>query len=421
MRLGGWVMKKQLSVFLHDIYVGELVSEQGKLFFSYDKDYLQTPTARPISTTMPLSFDIYTHSIVAPYFSGLLPDEGVRYRLAKYLQISERNIFGLLQAIGGECAGAVSIKAHPTSTANQESNYIVLDDKEALDVMRSLEKRPFLVGEDDIRISAAGAQCKLMIGFVDGKIAIPKGSTPSTHIIKPNIPGFEGTVLNEFFCMTLAKRIGLRSPSVQIYKINHTSFYVVERYDRTIYKDQITRLHQEDFCQILNIPPEIKYENEGGPSIIDCFGVMDQFIQLGRMPGIDKLRLLKLIIFNFLIGNTDAHGKNFSVVYQRNGITLAPCYDLLSTVIYSSNAKDKMAMKIGGEYELRQIQPRHWNKLANQIGFKESFVFQQIKKISLDIDKELPRLIQDIGDFSGVLDKIVGFIKEQADKVMSHY
>jgi serine/threonine-protein kinase HipA len=414
------VKKKHLSVFLHDIYVGELISQQGKLFFSYDKEYLQLPTARPISTTMPLSDDIYTHPIVAPYFSGLLPDEGVRYRLAKYLQISEKNIFGLLEAIGGECAGAVSIKAQST-TVNQQANYIVLEDKEALDVMRSLENRPFLVGEDDIRISAAGAQCKLMIAFIDGKIAIPKGTTPSTHIIKPNIPGFQDTVFNEYFCMTLAKKIGLISPSVQIYKINQTSFYVVERYDRTLQNNQITRLHQEDFCQILNIPPEIKYENEGGPSISDCFGVMDKFIQSGRMPGIDKLRLLKLIIFNFLIGNTDAHGKNFSVVYQKNGVTLAPCYDLLSTVIYSSNGKDKMAMKIGGEYQLRLIQPRHWQRLANQIGFKEVFVIQQIKKMALDIHKELPYLRDNMNNSTGILDEMVDFIKNQVNKVQAHF
>ena len=412
--------KKHLSVFLHDIYVGELISQQGKLFFSYDKEYLQLPTARPISTTMPLSDDIYTHPIVAPYFSGLLPDEGVRYRLAKYLQISEKNIFGLLEAIGGECAGAVSIKAQST-TVNQQANYIVLEDKEALDVMRSLENRPFLVGEDDIRISAAGAQCKLMIAFIDGKIAIPKGTTPSTHIIKPNIPGFQDTVFNEYFCMTLAKKIGLISPSVQIYKINQTSFYVVERYDRTLQNNQITRLHQEDFCQILNIPPEIKYENEGGPSISDSFGVMDKFIQSGRMPGIDKLRLLKLIIFNFLIGNTDAHGKNFSVVYQKNGVTLAPCYDLLSTVIYSSNGKDKMAMKIGGEYQLRLIQPRHWQRLANQIGFKEVFVIQQIKKMALDIHKELPYLRDNMNNSTGILDEMVDFIKNQVNKVQAHF
>ncbi len=412
--------KKHLSVFLHDLYVGELISQQGKLFFSYDKEYLQLPTARPISTTMPLSDDIYTHPIVAPYFSGLLPDEGVRYRLAKYLQISEKNIFGLLEAIGGECAGAVSIKAQST-TVNQQANYIVLEDKEALDVMRSLENRPFLVGEDDIRISAAGAQCKLMIAFIDGKICIPKGTTPSTHIIKPNIPGFQDTVFNEYFCMTLAKKIGLISPSVQIYKINQTSFYVVERYDRTLQNNQITRLHQEDFCQILNIPPEIKYENEGGPSISDCFGVMDKFIQSGRMPGIDKLRLLKLIIFNFLIGNTDAHGKNFSVVYQKNGVTLAPCYDLLSTVIYSSNGKDKMAMKIGGEYQLRLIQPRHWQRLANQIGFKEVFVIQQIKKMALDIHKELPYLRDNMNNSTGILDEMVDFIKNQVNKVQAHF
>ena len=413
------MMKKQLSVFLHDIFVGYLFFEQGKLFFSYDKDYLQLPSARPISTTMPLSEEIYTHNMVAPYFSGLLPDEGVRYRLAKYLQISEKNIFGLLEAIGGECAGAVSIRSNEAQKLNNVSNYIILDDQEALDVMHSLENRPFLVGQDDIRISAAGAQCKLMIGFVDGKIAIPKGSTPSTHIIKPNIPGFNDTVFNEYFCMTLAKRIGLLTPNVQIFKIKDTAFYVVERYDRTIHDGHVSRLHQEDFCQILNVPPEIKYENEGGPTITDCFSVIDKFIQSGRMPGVDKLRLLKLVIFNFLIGNTDAHGKNFSIVYHKNGVSLSPCYDLLSTVIYSSSKKVKMAMKIGGEYQLQLIQSRHWQKLANQIGFKESFVFQQINKMVGDITKELPYLMANMPK-SSILDEMTGFIFKQINRVKSY-
>jgi len=402
-------------VFLHDVYIGQLCSEEGRLTFSYDQDYLKQDNARPISSSMPLSPQIFTHSIVSPYFSGLLPDEGVRYRLAKYLQLSDKNIFSLLEAIGGECAGAVSVKK--TMQQNDEgSHYLVLEENQAFEVMHSLEQRPFLVGERDIRISAAGAQSKLMVGFVNGKLSIPKGDTPSTHMIKPNIPGYEYTVENEFFCMNLAAKIGLPTPKAEIFLLKNESFYLVERYDRCFQQDKIKRLHQEDFCQILNIPPEIKYENEGGPSLHDCIGVIENLIRQGLMPGIDKLRFLKLVMFNYLIGNTDAHGKNFSILYLNKGVTLAPCYDLISTMAYSNHYKDKMAMKIGGQYENTFIEKKNWQKLAIELGFKESFVLEQLKKMALLVETSAHVLKNEIPSCP-IYNKILKVIAHQASKI----
>jgi serine/threonine-protein kinase HipA len=128
----------------------------------------------------------------------------------------------------------------------------------------------------------------------------------------------------------------------------------------------------------LNIPPEIKYENEGGPNLEDCFSVLDMRIKQGQMAGINKLKLLQLVIFNFLIGNGDAHAKNFSILYLGQFCELAPCYDLLSTVIYSENPKVKMAMKLGREYQFNMIRKKHWQRLAQQINFREDFVLKQI-------------------------------------------
>jgi serine/threonine-protein kinase HipA len=402
-------------VFLHDVYVGKLCSEQASLSFTYDPQYLQQKDARPLSTSMPLGEETFSHSIVSAFFSGLLPDEGVRYRLAKYLQLSDKNIFSLLEAIGGECAGAVSVKIsdQPISDAY---HYLILSDDEALEVMRSLEQRPFLVGEDEIRISAAGAQCKLMISFVDGKMAIPKGHTPSTHIIKPTIPGYANTVENEYFCMNLAKKVGLKTPKVDILYLKNEAFYLVERYDRVVKQGQIQRLHQEDFCQILNIPPEVKYENEGGPSLKDCYSVIETFIRKGQMPGVDKLRLLQLVIFNFLIGNTDAHGKNFSILYLEKGMTLAPCYDLLSTMAYSNHFKDKMAMKIGGQYDNAFIQKKNWEKLAQDLGFKEAFLLEQLRKMAEHLPKEAASLMNGLAK-SPIYPKILEVILHQANKI----
>lgn len=382
-------MKKTLDVYLRDRLVGKLFSEQGTLSFVYDAAYLQSPDAVKISVSLPLGTEEFSHSPVAAFFSGLLPDEAVRVRLAKYLGLSDKNIFGLLEAIGGDCAGAISVYPEGKEIASSVSpTYKVLSDDEADEILLSLDKRPLLVGEDDVRISGAGAQDKLMIAFVDGKIAIPTGQTPSTHIIKPPIKGHPDSVHNEFFCMRLAAAVGLPVPKADIYWLKDKPYYLVERYDRRKNADGVfTRLHQEDFCQALHVPPELKYENEGGPSLEQCFGLLDTRIKSGSMAGKNKITLLQGVIFNYLIGNGDAHGKNFSLLYDGEAESLAPFYDLLSTVIYSDLHKVKMAMKIGGKYKFTDIYDRHWMKLAEAIGVRPDFMERQIVGMANDIAK----------------------------------
>ena len=169
-------MKKTLDVYLRNIQVGKLFSEQGTLSFLYDEAYLRSPDAVKISASLPLGIEEFSHSPVAAFFSGLLPDDAVRVRLAKYLGLSDKNIFGLLEAIGGDCAGAISVYPEGVKVRGVVSpTYKVLNDDEADEILSSLDKRPLLAGEDDVRISGAGAQDKLMIAFVDGKIAIPTG------------------------------------------------------------------------------------------------------------------------------------------------------------------------------------------------------------------------------------------------------
>ena len=319
--------------------------------------------------------------MTSAFFSGLLPDGDVRTRLARYLGISEKNTFALLKEIGGECAGAVSVYPQGTSPEDGDKpTYRVLDDNEAAEILTSLDKRPLLAGEDDVRISGAGAQDKLMICFVGGKVAIPTGNTPSTHIIKPAIKGFEDTVHNEFFCMKLADAVGLRVPKVEICWLKEKSYYLVERYDRKREESGIIRrLHQEDFCQAMRISPEIKYESEGGPTLEQCFALLDERIASGYMSGRNKLSLFHGVIFNFLIGNGDAHGKNFSILYEEGAAeSLSPFYDLMCTVVYSNPHKAKMAMKLGGKYRFRDVTARHWEKLGEALGFRPDFVRRQV-------------------------------------------
>jgi serine/threonine-protein kinase HipA len=199
--------------------------------------------------------------------------------------------------------------------------------------------------------------------------------------------------------MRLAAAVGLPVPKADIYWLKDKPYYLVERYDRRKNADGVfTRLHQEDFCQALHVPPELKYENEGGPSLEQCFGLLDMRIKSGSMAGKNKITLLQGVIFNYLIGNGDAHGKNFSLLYDGEAESLAPFYDLLSTVIYSDLHKVKMAMKIGGKYKFADVTDRHWMKLAEAIGVRPDFMERQILMMANALQREIGFLYNELND-----------------------
>lgn len=240
-----------------------------------------------------------------------------------------------------------------------------LDDEEFIAILDELPHRPMLAGKDGLRLSLAGAQDKLPVVFANDRIGLPMQNTPSSHILKPAISAIEGSVFNEGFCLTLAKRLNLLAAKASIRCVADRVYLLVDRYDRIRLPDgSLQRVHQEDFCQALGVAPEYKYQNEGGPDLIQCF---DLLREATRPSAPQVLRLLDYVIFNALIGNHDAHAKNFSLSYASGDADLAPLYDALSTAIYP-NLTSKMAMKIGGKYVFSEIQLRHWEQFAKNIG-----------------------------------------------------
>ncbi len=418
-------IKQTLCVYLHGRLVGKLHSDNATLSFAYDERYLQKASAVKLSASLPLQQGVFDHQAAAPFFSGLLPDQDVRSRLARHLGLSEKNTFALLKEIGGECAGAVSIYPESVSPRPDDApTYHVLEDAQAGEILSSLSKRPLLAGEEGVRISGAGAQDKLMIVFVGGKVAVPTGSTPSTHIIKPAIKDLEGSVHNEFFCMKLANAVGLPVPEAKVFWLQGEPYYLVERYDRRREKNGlVVRLHQEDFCQAMRISPEIKYENEGGPTLGQCFALLDERIKSGAMPGKNKLILLQGVIFNFLIGNGDVHGKNLSLLYEAESESLAPFYDLLSTVVYSDFHKAKMAMKIGGEYRFKNVTARHWGRLVETLDLSPDFVKRQIATLAGTVAETAPVLQEALGKdaatASPIYRKITEFIARSSRQIVN--
>ncbi len=410
-------MSRMLDVYLQDKLAGCLEqTDNGDLAFTYNADYLD---AAPygISLLLPLQSDTFKGDQVKAFFSGLLPEESVRDRLAKYLGLSEKNPFGLLEAVGGDCAGALALYPHGDTPSELSDNVEILDDKRLREVLDLIKRRPMLAGDDGYRLSLAGAQDKLAVGFKDGHVLLIKGGAPTTHILKPVIERVKDSAHNELFCMKLAKIVGLYVPEASLHFVGDIPYYLVERYDRQIGADGvITRIHQEDFCQALGISPEIKYEREGGPNITAC---QDVIAKHAARPAVDQIKLLNMVLFNYLVGNADAHGKNFSLLYKGNKPELAPAYDLLSTTIYP-DLSENMAMKIGGKYKPKDVYQRHFHRLVADTKVAQSAMNRLIKTMTEKMMEAAPILkINLIGDglVSDVFDDIIAIIEERAKRL----
>ncbi len=380
-------MANVLNVYFNAELAGALREEKGRLYFHYASAWLRSPDFVPLSIPLPPSPDEYGDDVVRPFFENLLPEGEIRSAVARLKQVSENNTFGLLEEIGGDCAGAISLLL-PESAPPGTGDYDPLEDKPLKEMLHSLEKRPLIMAADDeLRLSLAGAQHKLPVLLKDGALFLGRGNAPSSHILKPDIAGFANSTANEMFCMTLADKVGLPVPTASLHRQPET-VYLVERYDRARVGERLTRLHQIDFCQALNLPSSKKYEKEGGPSFNDCFAILRIYC---REPAKDVQNLLSWVIFNYLIGNSDAHGKNLSLLMIPAGVELAPFYDLLCTAVYPGLTHN-LAFRIGGENRPNWIQLRHWEKLADAAGVNKRF----IASVGMELASRLPSQALDL-------------------------
>ena len=414
-------MSRALDVYLHNRLCGRFnQDDDGQLSFVYNGDYLTTKGS-PVSIAMPLTEQAYTHNVAHPFFSGLLPDERARQNLASALGISRGNTFGLLEIIGGECAGALTIMppgVEPPAPDNSEPR--LLNEQQLTDLLRTLRQRPLMAGEQGIRLSLAGAQDKLAVCLHNGQIALARDGRPTTHILKPFIEGLHGTVENEWFCMTLASRVGLNAPTVTQARAGDIRYLLIERYDRHIEPDgTIKREHQEDFCQALSVPPELKYEAEGGPGVTALETMIRQH---ARRPAADVLQLQRMLIFHYLIDNADAHAKNYALLYRQTVPDLAPMYDALSTAVYPRLSK-QLAMKIGGRSLPDTIQQSHWFDLVPDTKAAQRNLAKEIESMAAKVQEASVTLIERAkaeDNYHKVLMEISAVINTRA-KLLSRY
>ena len=375
-------MTRALDIWWDARRVGQLTQNQhGELGFVYAPEWLDDDEAQALSASLPKRAKPFTRRECRPFFAGLLPEESQRDAAARALGVSRGNDFALLDRLGGDVAGALQLLPPGEAPALPalDRRPIPLDDAGLIRVLDALPLRPLLAGEDGLRLSLAGAQSKVPVVLVEGAVALPLPGQPTTHILKPPISRFPATTENEAFAMRLAAAIGFDVASVEPRVVRDRPFLLVQRYDRAIGDDgNVRRIHQEDFCQALGVPPEIKYASEGGAAFKDCFGLLRR---VAARPAAEVLKLLDAVIFNAIAGNADAHGKNFSILYDAGGARLAPLYDVLATVAYP-DLSPKFAMKIGKRATLAEMDAKGWTAFAADAGLGLPLIRRRVGEMS---------------------------------------
>lgn len=387
-----------LNVYLNGRIVGQVRrSSSSAIDFRYDQRWLDWPRAIPVSLSLPLREDRYIGAPVVAVFENLLPDNAdVRRRVAERSHADGSDAYSLLAAIGRDCVGALQfipdgVEVEPTGSINARP----VSDEEIAAIIGDLAQNPLGVGNDEeFRISLAGAQEKTALLLLNGRWHVPHGTTATTHIIKPEIGLLRNgidlslSVENEYLCLKLVAALGLPVTNAAMAQFGGRKALVVERFDRLWTRDgRLLRLPQEDCCQALSVPPNLKYESDGGPGIL----AIAELLKGSDTPEEDRDLFFKAQMVYWLLGATDGHAKNFSVRLAPGGrFRLAPLYDVMSAqpnVDANQIRKNKMkvAMALGTKrhYVVDSIAGRHFAQTAARCGFPA---------------RNLARLIDDLQD-----------------------
>jgi len=421
-------MTDTLVVVLDDSVAGTVTRvAHGRLRFDYDDAYRNRPGATPLSVSMPVEVGSHPDHVITPWLWNLLPDNAaVIDRWAREFHVSRSSPFSLLSTpIGEDCPGAVRFA--PPDRLDQilrrGGDVTWLTDDEVAGRLRDLreDSTAWLGKSFTGQFSLAGAQAKTALLYDNGRWGVPSGATPTTHILKPAVMGFDDHDLNEHLCLDAARRAGLLAARTRISRFANESAIVVDRYDRQIRGDTITRIHQEDTCQALGIPPWKKYQNEGGPGPRDIAGLLRQVLSPRVVNG-SVQRFADALIWNWIIAGTDAHAKNYSLLISGSQVRVAPLYDVASALPYDMHEKQsRLAMKIGGDYRVYPYQSP-WPLAARELGLDEEALRLRVQELLM----VAPQAFADSAKTPDVLTldrplpvKLVDLVAERAHRCLS--
>ena len=380
--LGVWIEIGGLQT-----YVGRIIGEKEEdARFSYAEEYLSGNIARPISIHLPLSENAFSVDDTRNFFEGLLPEGFTRRCVARLLHTDANNYLSLLAGLGNECLGAIKITDENNEVVNADYQKLTIDEVSQLAREGAMETAE-LVTKSHLSLTGASGKVGLYYDENNKDWYLPKGSAPSTYIVKQSHVRLDGIVTNEQLCMMTAGNMGIEIPESFIVNVgdgrDEEVLLATKRYDRAI-KDGLKkinglsvpyRLHQEDFSQAMGISAHNKYESDNAGYLKMMFEIIRQ---KSFNPIADQLKMWDICIFNYLIGNTDNHIKNVSLLYDEElkTVCLAPAYDILSTVIYTSSTRD-MAFSIGNEYDIKKITRDSFRREAANIGLGEQMAMKR--------------------------------------------
>ncbi|HET7052855.1 MAG TPA: type II toxin-antitoxin system HipA family toxin [Solirubrobacterales bacterium] len=415
----------KLTVFLGGEEVGALIRRgPARYRFAYGEG---AHSAHPegeavLSASLRLRANPFGPGESAPFFEGLLPEGVIRRAIAAKFGLSEEDGFGLLEELGADCAGAVVVVGDG-ERLHRHSEYgeRLLSDEELEAKIEDLPRHPLGVSAspDGLRLSLGGVQDKLvLIRTPSGEFAEPIDGAPSNCLIKPESGRYDEIVANEDFCMRVAAAVGLPVAATEVASVGATPCLYVRRFDReTDAENRVVRVHQEDMCQALGILPAAKYEESGGPSVAAIVGLLRS---LGTAHAARDINLfVKAVLLNFLLGNSDAHGKNFALLHGETGIRLAPLYDVVSTAAYD-DVTDRLAMAIGGENDPARVNLAAWDRLAAEsslgrqlVGFVRGWALDVLAGAEGLRDRERAE-----GKHRPVIEKIVDVCRARARRLL---
>jgi serine/threonine-protein kinase HipA len=416
----------ELVTLLGDTEVGRVRRDRhGRLSFVYDEKWRRARRAYPTSLSMPLALAEHGHRVVDAFLWGLLPDnELIIERWARRFQVSARSAFALMAHVGEDCAGAIRFATRerlPELMGPARGSVEWLDGHGVAERLRALrsDASAWRRETDAGQFSLAGAQPKTALFFDGTRWGVPSGRIPTTHVLKPGTPNLDGHAENEHFCLSLAAELGLPVARSRVVHFEDQVAIVVERYDRLRTPAGLIRVHQEDACQALAIHPGNKYENDGGPGAL---AVVELLREHSRSPAEDIDVFLQALVFNWLIGGTDAHAKNYSLLIGEEArARLAPLYDLASALPYARTQEQKlrMAMKVGGKYRMRDIGPHQWGKFAIEARLDEHVVkehLQRILRVVPDLCSDLLKRARSEGLTHPVVGQLAAALVERAKR-----
>jgi serine/threonine-protein kinase HipA len=409
-----------LEVRFGAIVVGAVrIDDSGRFCFAYDPTWRSRDDCFPVSLTLPISSDEYVGGPAHTFFVNLLPEGAVRQAICARLGISPDNDFALLQAIGGECAGALSLVDPARPPADPDGFGYEELQRERLQDLVADGAIPLLIGGSTTRLSLAGAQDKLPVALLDGKLHLPLNTAPSTHILKLPNPRYPHLPANEAFALGLAHQLGFEVVRGELFTGTDPPSLLVTRYDRSPSDDPwpVRRLHQEDLCQATGLPPTRKYEAEGGLTLTRAVTVIRDHV---ARPLVDVPRVIEWQAYNIVLGNSDGHAKNLSILYSDAGVKLAPLYDLVSTREYERLDR-KLAMGVGGRQNPDEIGRAEWIKLSEELRIGPRVVLDLVRDVaqrSLDALAGWTREFRDSNGDPSILQTLPRAITRRARRVL---